>query len=299
MSNRLVLIVTLAHVFLTASGFGQTRVPVMQDGKPAVLAQNPVPRTASGKPDFSGIWNNPSTDENRILTERYGPIKPEAPALTPWAAERYAYHQDSRPVPGYAGPATPDSDPQKFLTSEGGGTYGGRFELNPFYKCYPPGPVHLISGWGNSLAPSEIIQSDKRVLILYEYDSAMRQIWTDGRKHPENADPLWLGHSIGTWEGDTLVVDTVGIRDENWLDNQGHVSSPALHLVERYKRLDNDTMQIDLTLEDPKAFTKPWNRRIYRRLRPTWELREELRCYPGSPELQTQEQIFKDMFVEQ
>jgi hypothetical protein len=295
-----VLVVEVVAVLVFSSvSFSQNHVPVMQDGKPAVLAQNPVPRTRSGKPDLSGLWNTPSTDEAKILTDRFGPVQREEPSLTPWATERFEYNRDTRPVPGYGGAATPTSDPKKFLASEGGGTFGGRPELNPFYKCLPPGTPYLITGLGGmSLAPLEIIQTDKRVLIIYEYDHTMRQIWTDGRKHPDPVDPTWVGHSIGTWDGDTLVVDTVGIRSENWLDSQGHVASPALHIIERYKRVDNDTMQIDFTYDDPKAFKKPWTQHLFRRLRPTWELIENDRCYPGSPELKAQEGTFNEMFLE-
>src|SRR5215472_9856752 len=79
---------------------GQGKVPVIQDGTPAVLAQNPVPRTPSGKPDLSGVWNTPSTDESKILADRFGAIKDEPPSLTPWAAERYDYNHDSRSAAG-------------------------------------------------------------------------------------------------------------------------------------------------------------------------------------------------------
>jgi hypothetical protein len=279
-----------AVLSFAVAAFGQGKVPVIQDGTPAVLAQNPVPRTLSGKPDLSGVWNTPSTDESKILAERFGAIKDEPPSLTPWAAERYDYNHDSRPAAGGT-----------LASALAGvkGTIGGRPELNPFFKCYPPGTPYLITGLGGmSNAPQEIIQSDKRVLIIYEYDHTMRQIWTDGRKHPDPVDPTWVGHSIGTWDGDSLVVETVGIRNENWLDGQGHVASPALRITERYRRLDNDTLQIDFTFDDPKAFTKPWARREFRRLRPKWDLLDDTRCYPDSPQLRTQQDSFNEMFTE-
>jgi hypothetical protein len=288
---RAILAIEIVVVFACATvTFSQNHVPVMQDGKPAVLAQKPVPRTPSGKPDLSGLWNTPSTDEAKILADRFGPIQNEAPSLTPWADERYQYNRDTRPANGGT-----LADALRGVKT----TVGARPELNPFYKCLPAGTPYLISGLGGmSLAPLEIIQTDKRVLIIYEYDHTIRQIWTDGRKHPDPVDPTWVGHSIGTWDGDTLVVDTVGIRSENWLNGAGYVASPALHIIERYRRVDNDTMQIDFTYEDPKAFKKPWVQHEFRRLRPTWELIENDRCYPGSPELKAQEGTFNDMFIE-
>jgi hypothetical protein len=300
-SFRKGFIVELAAVLSFAVvSFGQGKAPVIQDGTPVVVAQVPTPRTAGGKPIFAGVWGVPSTDESKILADRFGPIKDELPDLTPWAKERFEYNHDSRPVPGFAGGALPTADPKTFLASEGSGTIGGRPELNPIYKCVPPGTPYLITGWG-SISPQEILQDDRRVLMIYEYDHTVRQIWIDGRKNPDSPDPTWVGHSVGTWDGDTLVVDTVGLRTGQgvaWLDNRGYVASSGLHIIERYKRLDKDTLQIDFTYDDPKAFTKPWTRREFRRLRPKWDLVDDTRCYPGSPELQTQEGTFNELFTE-
>ncbi len=281
--------------------WSQDHPPVIQDGTPVVMEQKTAPRTASGKPDLSGLWSTPSTDENKILAARYGAPKNARPELTPWAQERFEYNTDSRHVLGYSGTAAAGTDSGKFLTSEGGGIYGGRTELNPIYKCFPPGAAYLIAGWQSS-ASHEIIQSDKRVLMIYEYDHTVRQIWTDGRKHPDQVDPSWMGHSVASWDGDTLVVDTVGLRNgerEVWLDDAGHVASNGLHIVERYTRLDNYTLQIDFTLDDPKAFKTPWVRREYRRLRPQWDLVEwQTRCYPGAPEMKAWEEDFNQIFTE-
>jgi hypothetical protein len=304
MRNRWGVVAFAAVAVLTFSAVAHSqkvKVPVIQDGTPAVLTQSPAPRTPSGKPDLSGLWTTPSSDEEKILTARFGPHRSEPPSLTPWAAERLAYNTDTRPVPGYSGPAAPGSDPTKFLTSEGGGIYGGRIELNPIFKCFPPGLVYLVAGW-QSAATQEVTQTDKRVEMIYEMDHTVRQIWTDGRKHPAEVDPTWMGHSVGTWDGDTLVVDTIGLLNgerEVWLDNEGHVASKGLHVVERYRRVDNDTLEIEFTLDDPKAFKKPWVRREYRRLRPKWELVEwQSRCYPGAPELKTNEENFNQIFTE-
>ncbi len=282
-------------------GVAQDKPLVIQDGSPVVMEQKPVPRTASGKVDLSGLWGTPSTDEGRMLAKRYGPQKSQPLSMTPWAKERFDYNTDARTVPGYAGAGHPQDDPAKFLTSEGGGIFGGRTELNPIFRCLPPSAAFLVAGW-QSAATHEIIQNDKRVMMIYEMDHTVRQVWTDGRKHPDQVDPTWMGHAIGHWEGDTFVVDTIGLRNgvrDAWLDGSGHVAGPNLHIVERYQRLDNDTMRIELTLEDPKAFTKPWIRTIYRRLRPKWDLiQSEVRCYPGAPELQTWEENYQQIFIE-
>jgi hypothetical protein len=122
------------------------------------------------------------------------------------------------------------------------------------------------------------LQTPKKLFVFYENDNMVRQIFTDGRKHPESLELTWEGHSIGQWDGDTLVADTIGMRDETWIDDDGHVHSDQLHMVERVRRIDYNTLQIDLTLNDPKALEKPWTEHIFRKLRPDWDIREDMRC---------------------
>jgi hypothetical protein len=100
----------------------------------------------------------------------------------------------------------------------------------------------------------------------------------DGRNHPSELEITWIGHSVGKWDGDTLVVDTIGMREEPWLNNDGYVHSLDLRIVERIQRLDHDTLLTEMTLHDPKAFTTPWKQNIFRRLRPGWELIENSLC---------------------
>ena len=261
-------------------------VAVIQDGTPAVLKMGPAPRTPSGKPDLSGVWAQPSTDESALLAKTLPPFRATPVELTPWAAERYDYNRDARKAP----PALGDY-------AEG---FGGRRELNTMLRCMPAGAPYLIAGWG-SVSPSEIIQTDRRVLIHYEFDHNIRQIWTDGRPHPQDLEPSWVGHSIGRWDGTTLVVDTVGLRPEPWLNSGGHVASAGLRVEERYRRVDSHTLEIMMTLHDSKAFVKPWTRRILRRLRPTWDVSESInvRCYPGSEEQSIQKEFFDDLFIHQ
>jgi hypothetical protein len=113
-----------------------------------------------------------------------------------------------------------------------------------------------------------------RVIMYFEYDHFVREIFTDGRTHPDDLDPSWMGHAIGHYEGDTLVVDTVGFNDKTWLDRIGHPHSDQLHLVERIHRVNHDTLQDDITIDDPKAYTKPWNAQLVFQLRADWDIGE-------------------------
>ena len=141
--------------------------------------------------------------------------------------------------------------------------------------CAPPGLTRLFQ---LAPRPMEMLQLPGRVVQLFEWDHWVRQIWTDGRKHPEETDQTWMGHSIGWYEGDTFVVDTVGFNDKTWIDNRGHPHSEQLHLVERYRRVDQDTMVLDLTFEDPKAYTRPWSGQFVFVLKPSWDIQEEVFC---------------------
>jgi hypothetical protein len=101
------------------------------------------------------------------------------------------------------------------------------------------------------------------------------QIFTDGRPHDTALGPLWMGDSIGHWEGDTLVTDTVNFNDKTWLDRIGHPHSDQLHVIERIRRVDRDHLVDEITIDDPKAYTKPWTGTIYFALKPKWTLAEE------------------------
>lgn len=145
-----------------------------------------------------------------------------------------------------------------------------------YHGCFPPGvPRVYLHPW-----PMQIVQSRDVVVMLFEYDSLRRVIYVDGRAHGTALVPLWMGDSIGHWEGDTLVVDTVNFNDKTWIDRLGHPHSDALHLVERFRRLDHDHLVDDITIEDPKAYSRPWTTSLKLRLRPTWELTEQF-CEDG------------------
>jgi hypothetical protein len=126
------------------------------------------------------------------------------------------------------------------------------------------------------LFPVEIIQTPAEVIELFEYDHTVRYIYTDGRKHPANLRPSYNGHSIGHWEGDALIVDTVGLNGKNWLDRVGHPESTEMHILERIHRLNENTLQIDLTFDDPKSYTKPWTAQVQFGLRRNWDILEHV-----------------------
>ena len=150
-------------------------------------------------------------------------------------------------------------------------------ELDPRNNCFPAGvPRIMISGDGLF----QIIHLPDEVLILFEQGHWVRRIYMDGRGHPEDFPPSWMGHSIGRWDGDTLVVDTVGLNGngEKWLDAVGHPHTDALHIVGRWRRVDQDTLQVDFTFDDPKAYTKPWDGQWVFTLKPDWEIAEYVHC---------------------
>jgi hypothetical protein len=129
-------------------------------------------------------------------------------------------------------------------------TYG---RDDPGVRCLPEGPRASLSG----LDPFRLIQTPTMMVVLHE-PGTTRQIFTDGRKLPKDPQPTWMGYSIGRWEGETFVVETAGFNDKTWLDFTGHPHSDALRVTERYRRTDYGHMQVSITYDDPKTYTKPF-----------------------------------------
>jgi hypothetical protein len=207
--------------------------------------------TADQARDLSGVWFD---DRPRPITtsERYWIYKfnAEEPPMTSWAEAQYKGAKSSFGTPAY--PLADTNDPV-------------------YHACTPPGfPRIFLHPF-----PMQIVQTPGEVIMLFEYDSIRHQIFTDGRPHDMSLGPLWMGDSIGHWEGDTLVADTVNFNDKTWLDRIGHPHSDALHVVERIRRVDHDHLVDDITIEDPKAYTKPWTTHIEFGLRPKWTLQEQ------------------------
>jgi len=198
--------------------------------------------------DLSGVWAD--------ITE-YGPTfnPKEDPSFQPWAEAKWKANKNTDPG-------------QPAITN-------GRVDLDPTVtSCFPTGMPRLMT----EVMPFEIIQTRDRVLILFEKDYAVSHIWTDGRKLPDDPDPTYMGQSVGHWDGDTLVVDTIGLKDITWMDRRGHPHSDALHVTGRYRRINQERLQIDWTFDDPKAFTKPWTGRTIYRYHPDWKLEEFIAC---------------------
>lgn len=235
MKNR--MIVVLASVTLLAISS-------------ALLAQTPTSRTATAQapartPDLSGIWQESSATVFELKwSDRQGRLLKTLP-MTPWGEKEFNFH---RPI----GPNTPVNS------------------NDPRVRCLPPGVPMIYT----NAFPMEMIQTPGRVMMFFEYDHYVRQIFTDGRGHPKNANPTWMGDSIGRWEGDTLVVDTNGFNDKTWIDSRGHPHSDALRVVERIRRANHNTLTIDITIDDPKAYTEPLRAERKLILQPGWNIME-------------------------
>jgi hypothetical protein len=213
----------------------------------------PAPRAANGKPDLSGIW---------IMTPALMLFEGEE-AL---AAARAADEAAGRPPPAPAEPPPykPDAEAkrQQYLERRGIDDPMGRCLLTGVPRIqYRP-------------LPMEIIQLPDRVIMLYEIHHAFRIIPTDGRGHPDDVEPSYLGDSVGHWEGDTLVVDVTAFNDKTWLAGVGSIHSEQLRVTERYTRDSFDTIRYQVTMEDPIVFTKPWHMEETFRLRPNERIRE-------------------------
>ena len=221
-----------------------------------VLAQTAEPQGAArpSAPDLTGVWRRsrrpPDNARKYTMYEISGVLTLQEPSMTPWGEAQYKAAK-----PNYGSHAVPISDSN-----------------DPVFKCFPPGvPRVYLMRVGQ---PFEIMQIPGRVVMFFEYDHLVRQIFMNEPEHPKDLIPSYMGHSIGKWEGDTLVVDTVGFNDNTWLDGEGHPHSDELHIVERIRRVSHDALTIDFTIEDPKAFTKPWVSHTLFELKTGWNIGE-------------------------
>ncbi len=223
-------------------------IPRLADGKPDLSA--PAPKRPDGKPDLSGVWavecnvyGRDACFTQSIFFDLTKDMKPEDVEMTPWAAGIAAARQSRNHV----------DDPYGF--------------------CMPPGFPRIDYAGG----PFKVLVTPGVTAFLYEtlVGLMFRQVFTDGRPLPQVSDPSWLGYSVGRWEGDTFVVDTVGLKDGGWLDTlKGHPSSDALQVTERFRRTDFGHMDLAITIDDPKAYRKPWTARTAVFLQPDTELLE-------------------------
>lgn len=231
-------------------------VPKTADGKPNLAA--PPPRTADGKPDLTGIWlNGPGGQRGGR-----GPATPVVTFTTgaPVATFRDVSANFKEPLP--LQPWAADLIKKRRAENQ---------KDNPDALCLPMGFMQFHTHG----QPRKVVQTPGLIVIVFEPNYGLRQIFTDGRSLP-NSDPQpwWYGYSVGKWEGDTLVVETTGLRDGGWLDIWGTPFTDAAKVTERFRRVTYGTLEIDITVDDPKAYTSPWTVRINQRLMLDQELIE-------------------------
>jgi hypothetical protein len=244
-----------------------TRVPGYENMNPLgpdgrVIPRKAIPRTADGKPDFTGVWAGPGfshvvgrndTDTptvSRFDPKKWSPFKPGGEAFL------------LRPLTG----EILKDDPTAF--------------------CLPNGmPRQILSPYSQ-----QWIQAPGTLVILYEYMHFFRTIPTDGRPHRKDIELSWMGDSVGKWEGDTLVIDTIGLKEwvlDAFHDDGSRWHSDQLHLIERLKYIDPMTVSYEVTVDDPKIWTAPWTQEFQMKLHPTWNVfeyvcEENARCNGGN-----------------
>ncbi len=220
-------------------------IPRLADGSPDLSA--PTPRLEDGRLDIFGIWMPDPTYIGDITKD----LEPGAVSMRPWAAELYQHRRDT-------------------LSKE-----------DPTGWCVPGGVPR-----NNAVPyPFKILNANGEVVILYEAVHSFRQIFTDGRAHPEDPNPNWLGYSVGHWEDDAFVVETTGFVEESWIDNNGHPGTSEMKVTERFARKDFGHMDIEITIDDPKAYTKPWTVVLPLTLTPDDELLEYI-CSENNKDLE-------------
>ena len=213
----------------------------------AAAGSDALAQSAPSKPNLSGLWQ----PQGSYTFDPEDPRGAQAADLTrypmtPWGLEQF---KANKPAHGDAQNASSN---------------------DPTNKCFPPGaPRSYVTPY-----PVEFVQSPTRLAMLFEYDVVYRLVYMDGRPHPQDAEPTWMGHSIGRWEGDTLVVHTTGFNGKSWLDRVGHPYSEQLELTERFRLVDKETLQMDITVHDPKTYTRDWTGQKIFKSKPTWELKE-------------------------
>ena len=195
-------------------------IPRLPDGRADLSA--PTPRTADGKPDISGLWRasvNYISDLTRGAKPGDVVMLPATDALVRERRENFSRD-------------------------------------DPSASCIPGGVPR--SNLVSAAYPMRIVTAPGRVVVLYEAIHGWREIFTDGRRLLPDMNPTWMGYSIGRWLGDDFVVETAGFNDKGWLDNAGHPNTARLRVTERFRRKDFGHMDIDITIDDPGAYAKPW-----------------------------------------
>jgi hypothetical protein len=260
MRRQSLLLVLLFAISIVSFGqwlhFPTAGVPRKSDGSPNLNA--PTPRMADGKPDFSGIWHTarliPCTaDSSKFIdcgTEiggsplalDLGTDMPGGLPYQPWAATLVKQRKADHGID------------------------------DPHVRCLPDNPPrpwvmpHLVKA----------VHSPKLLILLYEVNAMYRQIFVDGRPALVNPNPSWNGYSTGKWEGDTLVVQTNGFRDDLWIDMAGSPMSEAAVMTERMRRPNYGSLELEITINDPKTYTRPWTVKMVQKIELDTELIDEV-----------------------
>ena len=254
---EVLVFVIIAVLGTPGLGFGQwvhyptAGVPKKADGTPDLTA--PAPRLADGKPDFSGIWHAAAINQcvpatgafcgleigGSPLALNIGKDLPGGLPYQPWAAELVK---------------------QRFSKDD------------PHVRCLPDNPPRT---WGMPHL-TKAIHTPRLLVLLYEVNAMYRQIFIDGRPQPENPNPSWNGYSTATWDRDTLVIQTTGFRDDLWIDMNGAPLTSAGKMTERLRRPNYGTLEVEITVDDPKAYTRPWTVSIKEGLEVDTELIDDI-----------------------
>ncbi len=246
--SLLVLGVAAAGVALSAQWdpYPMKNVPRLPNGK--VDLQAPARRMADGHPDLQGFWM--PVPLTKYLLNLAADMKPEEIPLTPWGAQIY----------------------KERIANNG--------KDHPGVSCLPSG----IPEKDNIPDGLKVVQTPDLIVFLHDSRTIFRQIFTDGRKHPKDPQPTWQGYSIGTWDGDTLVVDTIGQNGKTWLDMRGLPGTEQLRVIERFHRPTIGHMDVKVTIDDPKAYTRPWDVNMAWTLIPDTDVIESI-CEENSKDL--------------
>jgi hypothetical protein len=255
---------------------GSPTTTASEESKPA--AAGAVPRTADGKPDLTGVWQGGNgrrgtwEEANSGLGVGGTGLDPAAPA-----------NPSSQQVITDPAPYKPEAA-ARVLES-----FNKRGIDDPAGLCLPLGVPRLALV---GLFPIQIVQTPTQVVILHEYMGVFRLIPLNA-EHPADIAPTYMGDSVGRWEGDTLVVDVIGFNDKGWLTGTGTHHSDALHVTERYTRVDKDQIDYVVTMEDPNVFTEPWTIKTKLMLREGTRLQEYV-CAENNVEIEHYEKILKE-----
>jgi hypothetical protein len=256
-------------IFAQWPKFPTAGAPKMKDGQPDL--KGPAPRMADGKPDLSGVWSAPrgvpaGPGDSKGKGKGPGGPPPPPPSAGSTGFPQGGFQNMAQNMPGGLLPYQPWA---LKLRNE---RLAQNSKDHPDAHCLPLNPVQL---WFHP-QPRKLIQNPREIVMLAESNGGTRQIFTDGRTLPSKDDlqPWWYAYSVGRWEDDTLVVESTGFLDNAWIDENGSPLTNEAHVTERIRRPNYGTLEVEVTVDDPKTYTRPWTVTANQRLMPDDELIE-------------------------